>query len=322
MLLAVLLVLLALLFWEPGLTPGGPPVFSSGPNAVWLRHQWVGQGHEEEEYAVLAALLRDLRISDAYFHAGPIDGPGGVGAGKYPHAGELIAYLKRACPGVRVQAWLGQLTIQGGGPLDLQNPEVRATLLTAVRGVLSAGFDGVHFDLEPIHSGDEPFLDLLREAGALCRAEGKSLSVAASRPEPVAGLERFLRLFVRCPGCWSKEYFRQVANRVDQVAVMAYDTGSPFPFVYRRLMAWTTAWCAGATDAQVLVGVPTYDYWSPSHYPPVENLANGLAGVKMGLNRLSSGERARVGVAVYAEWTTSRAEWAIYRAGWLGGEEQ
>lgn len=99
---------------------------------------------------------------------------------------------------------------------------------------------------------------------------------------------------------------------------MTYDTAMPFDWLFGPLVAQQTRAIAGATgDATVFIGVPSYEEPNIGHHPRAENVATGLRGVRHGLERLAPEDRARVGVAVYAEWTTDAGEWDDYRAGWL-----
>ena len=104
---AMVPVLVASVWWIPG-----PPATarSSGNNALWLRHAWVGDAHSSAEYSRLVDVLRANQISDAYFHVGPLDGDGRIAAQRYLHAPELLAAIHRSAPGVHLQAYIGQLT--------------------------------------------------------------------------------------------------------------------------------------------------------------------------------------------------------------------
>lgn len=137
--------------------------------------------------------------------------------------------LKDAYPELRLCAWLGQVEVAGGGPLDLSSNEARAGIVATARSFLELGFDG---------------------------------------------------------------------------AVMTYDTALPIPWLYGWLVSWTVRWRARQGLDDVLVGVPTYDDLTPGHLPCVENLPNSVRGLRCGLAGLEPGDRAKVGAAVYAEWTT------------------
>src|SRR5688572_8620322 len=139
-----------------------PQARGTATNALWARHQWVGEAHTEAEYGALATLLRQNRISDVYFHAGPFEADGSVPAQKYAHTKKLTEAMRRLAPGVRTQAYLGQIRERGDeGILKLDDPAVRDRIVETGRTLVGLGFDGIHYDIEPIFPDDGAFLDLL-----------------------------------------------------------------------------------------------------------------------------------------------------------------
>ena len=123
-------------WWWPAPSAGQG---SRGVNALWARHQWVGQGHSDGEYRALADTLRRGEISDVFFHVGPLDPDGSIPPGRYTHAAELLAAMDRLAPGVRAQAYVGQVTRQGAGPLDLTRLAVRDRIVGTARTLLDLG---------------------------------------------------------------------------------------------------------------------------------------------------------------------------------------
>jgi hypothetical protein len=126
---------------------------SRGVNALWARHQWVGQAHRDDEYRALAQILRQGEISDVFFHVGPLDPDGTIPPARYAHARELLAAMDRLVPGVRAQAYIGQVTRQGAGPLDLGRQAVRDRIVRTAQTFLDLGLEGIHYDLEPVYPG-------------------------------------------------------------------------------------------------------------------------------------------------------------------------
>jgi hypothetical protein len=126
---------------------------------------------------------------------------------------------------VRVQAWLGDLV--GPGHLDLADPAARAHVAGAAAQVLTEGFDGIHYDLEPLPSGDGGYLALLAVSHTLTRSRHKTLSVAGDQIEPLPYLHTPEQWIFGSPHWWSAGYLRAVAARADEVALMTYNTGAP-----------------------------------------------------------------------------------------------
>ncbi|GAA0918632.1 hypothetical protein GCM10009549_36370 [Streptomyces thermoalcalitolerans] len=171
---------------------GGDPVagtYTRGRDAIWLGHAWVDGRKKDADVQALARRLRGTGIRDLYVHAGPLEHDGTLPKSSYPRAGWLIPAVHRALPGVRVQAWLGDvLATESPDGMRLERAATRAAVVASTREVLAAGFDGAHFDLEPLHSGDRHYLDLLDDLRAVTRAHGVPLSVAAHQIDPLPGL--------------------------------------------------------------------------------------------------------------------------------------
>jgi hypothetical protein len=147
-----------------GRVAGQVPVH--GDDALWLGNAWVDRagpgGRTEGELAGLARRLRASGIADVLVHVGPLAADGSLNPALAPRARWLVTGLHREVPGLRVQAWLGDLTGPGGGaaapgpggsarttgPLDLDSAASRARVLGAARQVLAAGFDGISYDLD------------------------------------------------------------------------------------------------------------------------------------------------------------------------------
>jgi spore germination protein YaaH len=218
--------------------------------------------------------------------------------------------LHERLPRLRVQAWLGQVEAGGGGPLDLGQEDVRAQVVSSARRFMDLGYDGVHYDIEPIWAGDDDFLSLLEATSRAAHAEGKVVSIAAEELPLFVGADRAIGLFIPRYHPWTLDYYRRVAAHVDQLAVMTYDSAVPTAHLYQRFVARNTRLLAAALqdDVQLLIGVPSYADWNIGHWPG-ERPANALHGLRRGLARVGEDRRGRVGWALYAEWTTDPSEW-------------
>jgi hypothetical protein len=202
-----------------------------------------------------------------------------------------------------------------GGNVRLQNAKWRSMFNNQVHSLLvdHPRFCGVHVNIEPLPSGDTNFLVFLQELRSAL-PPGKLLSIAAYPPptrwHPYSDVH------------WDEGYFREVARRSDQLAVMRYDAGQRIPKAYQRLMAdWTHEVLAWSDGKAVLLGVPTYDDTGVEyHHAAVENLTNALLGVHRGLCRQPLPANYQ-GVAIYCDWETSDREWAYFREHFLNQEE-
>jgi hypothetical protein len=295
-----------------------PP--TSGPNAVWAEHAWVGRAQDAAAYDRLADELRRHQISDIFFHVGPLESDGTIAPGRHPNATALTAALRRRLPELRIHAWIGQRERRGGGPLDLANPAVRANIVHSSAAFLDLGFIGIHYNIEPLFSGDPNLLALLDDTAAAIAPRGGLLSLATYEIEPFPGAAWLLRLLFPEAPLWSRDYYAAVFARVDQAAVMMYDTAMPSDWLFGTLVWWETRLLLDLVDDQttLFMGVPSYDEGLWNFDPAAENMVSGLRGIRMAI---ADGDPARMtnfGVAVYARWTTDSGEWAAYRRLWLG----
>lgn len=295
-----------------------PKSTGTATNAMWLRHQWVGEKRTEADYQALVTSMRQNKITDAYFHAGPLEPDGSVPEAKYEYADELTAAFRKLAPEIRTQAYLGQIRRQsdGSGLLPLDDPKVREGIVQTARDMLKAGFHGIHYDIEPIYYDDTAFLDLLdrtRKVTSLLSVSLEQLTmVDAAQPVYRAVLPRGGGLHY--PARPTEAYLEQVADKVDQVAIMAYDTMLPSESLVGKHFARHTERTLELIGDRttVFLGVPTYRtsaHWS-------EDLRVSIRGVKKGLDALDHEPKRPYGLAIYPEWTTSATEWEHYRQEW------
>jgi hypothetical protein len=96
----------------------------------------------------------------------------------------------------------------------------------------------------------------------------------------------------------------------------------PTAGLYKRYAAWaastvTSRLVGHKSRARVLLGIPTYDETGLMHRAGVETPSNAVVGIVAGLRGLGGGGTFE-GVALYAEWTTDAADWAVYERLWRG----
>lgn len=295
-----------------------PAAHTTGDDALWLGHAWVDGHRGPQDIAALAAQLHRTGIKDLFVHVGPLNQDGSLDAALRPQARWFVDAVRSALPGVRVLAWIGDIVRPRTGGLDLEDAHARQRVLTADASVLGDGFDGVHYDFEPVGDADPGFLALLDATHALVRNAGRMLSISAEQVEPVPGGRWALESLIGHDSWWSSGYLHQVASRVDQVAIMSYDS-----------VLWTASSYSGfvrdethiALDAvphnvALLMGVPAYEGHSLVHDSAAETTAAGIRGVRLALPHGAPTDRA-VGVALYIDFGATRADWAAYRSDWV-----
>ncbi|WP_405010523.1 hypothetical protein [Kitasatospora sp. NBC_01539] len=289
-----------------------------GRDALWMGHAWVDGRRTGADLTALAARLAGTGIHDLYVHAGPLEHDGSLRADRSPRAAGLVRDVHRLLPGVRVQAWLGDVVAPEKDGLHLDRADVRDRVTASARQVLDQGFDGVHFDMEPVHSGSGGFLALLDDVHAVTTARQVPFSVAAPQIDPLPGLHRVGLALTRHGKWWSQAYFGQVARRVDQVAVMSYDTSMQLESLYGGYVAQQTSLALEATPADVdlLMGLPAYWEDDYSHRGSAETVAAAVRGARLALGR---NDRRTFGLALYVDFTATPADWEAYRSGWCAG---
>ncbi|WP_037869289.1 membrane protein [Streptomyces sp. SPB074] len=322
---AVLIVLLPLLAagtWLRFSYAGEPGdgTRTRGRDALWIGHAWVDGRKDAGDLDRLVERLRYTGIRDLYVHAGPLEHDGTLPATLHSEAGWLLDGLHARLPRLRVQAWLGDvLDTESPEGLSMADPGTRGAILASARQTLDAGFQGLHFDFEPLHSGDRDYLGLLTRLHTLTAARHAELSVAAHQIDPLPDLHTALGAVSGHEKYWSQSYFGQVARRVDQIAVMSYDTGMPLESLYGGYVAQQTELALGVTPpgTDLLMGVPFYHERKPGRRAAAETVPAAVRGARFGLARTDR-DRTRFGLALYVDFAATEADWQAYREGWGG----
>jgi len=320
----VLIVLLPLLGAEIALRVNytgdlADGTYTRNKDAIWLGHAWVDGRKKDADVTALARSLESTGIRDLYVHSGPLEHDGTLPKSLYPKARWFVDAMHRAAPGIRVQAWLGDvLATESPDGMRLERPATRAAVVASTRQILTAGFDGVHFDLEPLHSDDGDYLTLLDSLRRVTRAQDAQLSVAAHQIDPVPGFHSFWGTVAGHPKWWSQKFFGQVARRVDQIAVMSYDTMQPLESTYGGYVAQQTSLALEVTPAStdLLMGLPFYHENRFGHWNHAETVPGAVRGVRLGLSRTDA-DRANFGVALYVDFAAEEKDWAAYRDDWV-----
>ncbi|MCX4436342.1 hypothetical protein [Streptomyces mirabilis] len=288
-------------------------------DALWMGHAWVDGRKKDADVKALAKRLRATGIRDLYVHAGPLEHDGTLPESAYPKARWLVEAVHRELPGVRVQAWLGDvLATEGEVGMRLERAATRAAVVRSAGQILDAGFEGAHFDLEPLHSDDSNYLSLLDDLRRVTRAHDAQLSVAAHQIDPLPNLHSVVGAFTAHPKWWSQSFFGQVARRVDQIAVMSYDTALPLESLYGGYVAEQTSLALEVTpeSTDLLMGLPFYYEDNMDHHGSAETVAAAVRGTRLGLSRTDR-TREHFGVALYVDFAAREKDWTAYEEGWV-----
>ncbi|MFB9475405.1 glycoside hydrolase family 18 protein [Nonomuraea salmonea] len=310
--LAVLVALAGLLAAALRLQFTGAPAAwakSTGNDALWLGHAWVDGRRTERDLEQLAVRLRATGIKDLYVHSGPFEADGRLNPAKYPNAGNFVQWVRKHLPGLRVSAWLGQKV---DGTLDLDDPRSRTNVLTSVAAIMNQGFDGIHYNFEPIGDGDTEFLELLEQT----RRHTRLLSTSTPQLEPYWGLRLAARAALGHDKYWSQGYFQEVAARVDQVAVMTYDSFTPLQSLYGGHVARQARLALDLVpqDKTLYIGAPAYHDHGVPWLDGAESVAMAAEGARLALT--GHGRRERFGLALYVDFAATEEDWHEYMTRW------
>ncbi|MDP2307437.1 MAG: hypothetical protein Q8P18_15530 [Pseudomonadota bacterium] len=285
-------------------------------NAAWLRRRWIHEARTDVEITALVAALRAHGLGTVYPFVGPMapDGRFGWRDGDVLReydpevARAFFARTHAADPTLRILPWTGGVFERD---VHLTSPEWRTGFVAQAKALVELGADGVQLNIEPMVSYAEGYLDLLRELRAGLGPEA-TISVAAYPPP--TPLHPYPDVH------WEPAFLTEVCRLADDVSVMAYDTALPTKEAYSALMeAWTRTLVTALGDARCVwrIGVPAYEDDKPWHRPDAETIGAAIEGVRRGIEPTPKNFR---GLAIYAAWTTDRAEWEVFDRSWRGVE--
>ncbi|MBD3360626.1 hypothetical protein GF366_02365 [Candidatus Peregrinibacteria bacterium] len=287
--------------------------FNKGNNAVWIAHEWVGEPKSDEEIQDFVDSLKKHQIGTVFVHTGPLKEDGTVDPDTYKHAINFIDSVKKFDKKIDYQAWLGQLRSK----IDLSDEEVRNNIKNlCIILTQMVGFDGIHFDIEPVWDEDEDFIKLLKEV-----REGipdkylLSAALAEFIPQSFLWYVENVYSFEKYN---SEVNYKNVAKYADQIIVMVYDTGINNEWIYRWFIKEETIRVTDLLEnKEVFIAIPSYDEEKEGFNPKAENMENGLKGIIKGLNNFRSNENSFAGVAIYPYWEIDKEEWKMYEELWL-----
>ena len=337
-----------------------PPETIALPNAIWLGSEWSYDLPDDEDVTALVERMRLNQIGTGYVWITYMKDDrtwSGKTADRNMRTGEIVSTInpltgeeyrnelaemepnilrfveqyRRLYPEGKLFGWISFPA--NVVPLDDPALQTRVAELATLL-VTTYGFDGVYLNVEPVMDGDEDFLQLLRvvrlalddAAEALGR---ERIPVAVAIPPDWRPADPSIPFSPRITDVfeWSLEYKQSVALLVDEMLVMAYNSGLDRPQDYSVWVAYQTKAYAEAVAAldmttEVLIGVPTYPAELPAHDPAIENIETAVTGVNSGLIQAGDAGDVVRGLVIFVEWTTDDAEWASFQNQWVNPPPQ
>lgn len=303
------------------------------PNALWIGTEWTYDNPSNEDVLAFSRRLREHRIGTVYAWVSWLK-PDGRWSGRSDDTNEFadvqasvqafVEQFKLVYPEARLYGWVSVPTDTLGIPARLGEPDVQQAIASFSRRVIDElGFDGVFLNIETVWDGDEDFLAVLRRVRSTLGTQ-IPISVAVPPDWSPLGVDIPVSSSILPGTAWAKEYKQGVALLVDEIAVMAYNSGLTSVADYAEWMAYQVRAFSQAidelgTDTDLVIGIPTYDAELPAHDPAVENIPSALNGIQLGLNAAGDAARLVRGLAIYASWETDDDEWAQFQRGWIEG---
>lgn len=287
--------------------------FNKGHNAIWIGHAWVGEEKSYNEIKDLVDTLEKHEIDTVFVHTGPLNYDGNVDPEIYKYAISFLDQAKKLNNNIEYQSWLGQIRRK----INLSDKDVRINVAKlSLMLTQMIGFDGIHFDIEPVWDDDLDFIELLKDTREIM-PDNKKISVALAEFIPKSVIH-FTEAIHKFENYNSEVNYLNVAEYADQIVVMAYDTGLDSDWLYKSLLEEQTIWLTDLTqDAEIFIGIPAYEDQKESFNPNVENIFNALHGVINGLNNIRSDKDNFAGIAIYPYWEMDVHEWQDFYDIWI-----
>jgi len=287
--------------------------YNKGHNAIWISHKWVGEEKTDQEIQKMIFDLKKNQIDTVYVHAGPLKTDGTIDSDTYAYALAFLEKAKKFDDDIKYYAWLGQLRMK----IDLSDEKIRHNIANQTLIMTEMiGFDGIHFDIEPIWDEDINFIQLLKEVDEIL-AKDVPISVAMAELIPGSFIWTMENIF-KFYNYNTEKNFLNVAKYAEQIVVMVYDTSINQEWIYKWLVKEQTIRTTALLDnTEVYIAIPLYGEKTEHFNPEVENVKNGLKGITDGLNDIRSNVGNFRGVALYPYWKIEKDEWDIYYNLWI-----
>jgi len=299
------------------------------PNALWVGTEWTYGLQATRSNEAFIRRLRENQIGTLYAWVSWLK-PDRTWGGRRDMNNTFVEVeddvklfvedMRSLYPDLELYGWVSVPVGTGGH--SLADVEVRQAVADfSSRVITEFGFDGIFLNIEPIWNGDQDFLALIR---TVRQAVGTEVPISVAAPPDWSPIDAEIPVPpLIVPGTvWEEDYKQSVGLLVEQIALMAYNSGLSSPADYAEWMAYQVQTFAEAVAAlgggtELLIGIPTYEAELPGHDPLVENVQSAVQGIVSGLEL--AGEAAPVvrGLAIYAEWTTDEAEWLDFTNAWV-----
>ncbi|GEM_PF-317939 len=293
------------------------------PNALWIGTEWTYEDPDDQSVFELTRRLRDHQIGTVYAWVSWLQPDASWrGEANFENVKTFVTRFNENYPEAELLGWISfPVEVEPVG-YRMDDADIQQQVADfAVRVVNEFGFDGVFLNIEMVWNNDENFLALLRRV-RLALGDDVTISVAVPPDwSPIGAGIPVPPLIV--PGTvWDTDYKQSVALLVDEMAIMAYNSGLGAGSDYAQWVAYQVSAFADAVydlgiATELVIGIPTYDAEPPGHDPRVENVITAVEGLKLGLEQAGDAAFLVRGAAIYAGWTTDDQEWQDFMLNWV-----
>lgn len=269
--------------------------------AFWMEHAWHTVAPPDIDE--LKKRIDEHGIDTLYFHVGPLGEQG-----QLPEDLMVQTELLNQLP-TENHAWIGQIRDK----IELDNPDVRTTIVSESSQLLEQGFDGIHIDIEPVRAHDEAFLLLVAELRAAHPETQISIAMDEWQPYWIGRILNWA-FDINLDSDWNTKQVQVLASLVDQMVVMTYDTQFKDPLLYQWWVEQQTIFLSRIVPkgTELYIGVPSY-HSGLAIDPTVENVQTGINGFQQGRYNIRSMGKKVTGLAIYSYWEMQEHEWALLK---------
>lgn len=269
-------------------------------NHAYLPEEWISDPQTDAFIAAKVNEMKSYAIEYQFNNIGTLQEDGSINLDNIKEFGHWIKVSRETDPNQKIIAWVNGSTTEHAQAPD---SDLRQTIIDSVSNLVKNGLeyqgkiykvDGVHFDIEPLRSqwkDDPQLLSLMQDVRSALGAN-VHLSIAAPAWDVV----------------WSNGYITQMANVVDMLNPMIYDTQghvSDKPYITETKTEYEQLWKKAALrysaaiaassnpDCQYAPIMPAYERkgeWNEKfnqyvihHDPFIENIYHAARGLKQAM---------------------------------------
>lgn len=309
----LIVICIFVLFWAWTPADFSNPNCKFTQNAAWISVDWTSNPVDENTVRQLAESAKSRKLKYLFPYVSYLKADGSFSpSDKYAY--EFGSTFRQFNKNTKLLAWIGvplanNLPIGVQGWVDLSDQDKREQIVQYIVDLMKqSDFDGVHINVEMVQNNDPYFLNLLDEVRQKIGAD-KIISISGSHWYPnylsILPIINDLR--------WTSSYYREIGQRVEQIATMTYDSYTFHPALYRLWMREQIKGISSSlesSDVELLIGISVSQERTFSHWPDVETLTNGLAGLCVGITN----QKTIQGIAIYADWEFSQSDWQVWQA--------